>query len=475
MNRLLKEQLERIHRLNYGNNVIKSGFVSKILNEEVKKVDDPKKADLVTDNVKNFFDTLQKAADQGGISQQERGSMTFQKEVESMQIGLILLGYELPRYGVDGLFGPETGAAVKKFMDEHLGDKKPMNESVKLVSQGGGLIGRPGQGTHSASDWASGNAWDVSAPEGSEVYSLTSGIVEKLKKDRSGGIIKSGVKKIYGDQISIKSTDGGPNVFYTHIASQLNVGDSINKGDVVGTIMLVKGMPTHVHVGLSSGNLSDLALGLENAKGSSTTMTKATPEMLNKLINLLKEKGVNPEELKKLIDTSTKVGGVSISLSGDWVEITKQLLRKHEGFSETAEWDENAFRGGYGTDKKIVDGKLVRATNSTLWTKQEAEETMDYEIKNVYGPTVAKQLGLENWNKLNDKQKASLVSLGYNAGPYFLTARDYGRKIKSAIESGDMELASSYIGKGPTTGSSSGKHYGALARRRKEESDIFMS
>jgi hypothetical protein len=51
--------------------------------------------------------------------------MTFQKEVETMQIGLVLLGYELPSHGIDGLFGPETASAVSKFISEKVsGDTK---------------------------------------------------------------------------------------------------------------------------------------------------------------------------------------------------------------------------------------------------------------------------------------------------------------------------------------------------------------
>lgn len=103
MKRTLSEELERIHTMTYGKNVIaEQNLIDKILNKiglkrDDKKVDDPKKADLVTDDVKEFYSTIEKAIEQGGISQQKRGSMTFQKDVESMQIGLILLGYELPR------------------------------------------------------------------------------------------------------------------------------------------------------------------------------------------------------------------------------------------------------------------------------------------------------------------------------------------------------------------------------------------
>lgn len=302
MKKILKEQLQRIHRLNYGKQVMNEGFLDNLLGRK-----DEKKADVVEPDVQKFFDTLERAAEGDGISQQERGSMTFQKEVESMQIGLILLGYELPRFGVDGLFGPETAAAVNKFTSEKVGGdtKTSVTEAVKLVSQGGGLIGKPGHGTHNASDWQSGNAWDVTGPVGAEVYSITNGVVDRVKK-ASGGLIRSGVKKIYGDQVSVKSNDGKPDIFYTHIDSVVNQGDSVKEGDVIGTIMQINGIPSHVHVGVSSGNLSDLALGLSSAVGGSAgaQMTKATPQMIKKLIELLKQRGVTSKEIQQYTNIS---------------------------------------------------------------------------------------------------------------------------------------------------------------------------
>ena len=88
------------------------------LNEqEEEKVDDPKKADLVDDNVTKFLSTLENFDNE--IGQQERGGYEYQKDVETFQIGLELLGYNLPRYGVDGLFGPETAGQLNKFKDEN--------------------------------------------------------------------------------------------------------------------------------------------------------------------------------------------------------------------------------------------------------------------------------------------------------------------------------------------------------------------
>jgi GH24 family phage-related lysozyme (muramidase)/murein DD-endopeptidase MepM/ murein hydrolase activator NlpD len=479
MNKNIKEEVKRILEITFyeKSKILESDdHINKIMDKKFKKEDDPKKADLVSANLDDFYKTLEDAASGGGLSQQKRGSMEWQKGVEAMQIGLVLLGYELPNHGVDGLFGPETARAVQEFKNDHL--KSEINESVSVVSSGGNIIGNPGEGTHAASDWASGNAWDVAAQEGTKVYSITNGKVRRVLQG-TGKLKKTGVKKIYGDQLSITSTDGKPDVFYTHIETNLKVGDKVNKGDVVGTIMKYEGIPTHVHIGLSYGNLSDYTdlKGTKDGKfhDEGSDMKSASPEMLKKMVTLLKDKKIKSEDVKKLLDKKITTVGLEVQTSGDWVEITKSLLRKYEGFLPNAKWDENAYRGGYGTDKKLINGRLTNATQSTTWTRKEAEETMEYELKNTYGPIVINQLGSSNWDKLNDKQKASLVSLGYNAGPYFLTKRSYGKEIKKAIENDDLERAAYYIERGPVTGSSSGKRYSGLVKRREQEANLFLA
>lgn len=132
-----------------------------------------------------------------------------------------------------------------------------IKESAILVDGSPKIIGTPGVGTHNAKDWQSRNAWDVEAPEGTVVYSITNGEVRKVRK-RSNQVKKDGVKKLYGDQISISSDGDTPDVFYTHINTSLQKGDKVKIGDTIGTIVASSGIPPHVHVGLSSGNLSDL-------------------------------------------------------------------------------------------------------------------------------------------------------------------------------------------------------------------------
>lgn len=105
-----------------------------------KSTDDPKKADLVGNDVDKFLNTLDNI--NTTVNQQARGTMRFQQDVESVQIALSLLGYSLPKYGVDGLFGPETAAAVNKYKkDKQIVEsfeqtKKEFLEELEMVRLG---------------------------------------------------------------------------------------------------------------------------------------------------------------------------------------------------------------------------------------------------------------------------------------------------------------------------------------------------
>lgn len=117
MKRTLKEDLERIHSLTYGE--VKSKVITEWIFGNDEKEEDPKKADEVSDDVKEFFSTFDTIIDGGGLTEEVVGSIEYKKSVESMQIGLVILGYELPRHGVDGLFGPETANAVRNFTSDN--------------------------------------------------------------------------------------------------------------------------------------------------------------------------------------------------------------------------------------------------------------------------------------------------------------------------------------------------------------------
>jgi len=475
----IEEEIRRFHEITFGDkSTLNENLLDRVRNLfNENKVDDPKRADFVTDDVANFFKTLETASNSDGLKQGEKGGMNFQKEVEAMQIGLKLLDPSvLPKHGIDGLFGPETAAAVKSFVEKNMGEKKPINE-VQISSP----IGDTSVNSPYGPRWGrQHHGVDLKADSGTQIKSPLDGEVidAEIRANACGGTIY------------IQHADGIKSR-YCH-CKQINVkkGQLVKKGEIIGLTGGGQGEPgkgrsggPHLHFELyKDGRTVDPMQYLGSEVGEftgtgSNVYYNASPEMLKKLLELLKTRGVKQEELKQLIDSSTKgmSGGIKISLEGNWVDISKQLLMKYEGFSPTAKWDENAYRGGYGTDKIMKDGKIQKADANTTWTQQEALDTLDYEIKNTYAPIVAQQLGSENWEKLNDKQKASLVSLGYNVGPYFVNSRDYGKRIKDAISNNNMEDASAAIASGPTTGAGSGKFYPQLAKRREEESQIFLA
>lgn len=126
MKRILQEDLERIHRLNYKTGPINEDLWDKIKQKlGFKKIDDAGKADLVSNDVDEFYNTLQDLSKTDGLTQQEGNQFSYQKDVETMQMALVLLGYKLPKFGIDGKYGPETARAVEAFKK----DNSILNES----------------------------------------------------------------------------------------------------------------------------------------------------------------------------------------------------------------------------------------------------------------------------------------------------------------------------------------------------------
>lgn len=66
-----------------------------------------------------FYDSLEEFVNSGQeLKQQEPGAYFFNPTIQNIQIGLKFLGIDLPRFGADGLYGPETAESIEQFKDE---------------------------------------------------------------------------------------------------------------------------------------------------------------------------------------------------------------------------------------------------------------------------------------------------------------------------------------------------------------------
>ena len=312
MKKTLREELERIHGLTYGKQkFLDSNFTNKLKLISEQTMDDPKKADLVSPDVQDFFETLRKASESGGLSQQTKGSMTFQKEVESMQIGLILLGYTLPKYGVDGLFGPETANAVSKFITDNVGQTSDnLSEVVAMVQlDDTNYTNVDIDADNTKYDEVSKPLLDdiqkaaTAAGVTVKITTATSGHGEKVKgsentsRHKSGGAVDI---SIINDKPVISNRED-TNKFVNEL---VKLGYVKNKESGNQKSVLTYGFPghdNHVHI---SNKIDSTSIG-------GSKIVTATSDMLNKLIELLRQRGVKSEELKSYIDKSINVSDVN--------------------------------------------------------------------------------------------------------------------------------------------------------------------
>jgi len=69
--------------------------------------------------IQQFYDSLEEFVNSGSeLSQQKSGEYSFNPVIQNIQIGLNFLGIDLPRFGADGLYGPETAESIEQFKDE---------------------------------------------------------------------------------------------------------------------------------------------------------------------------------------------------------------------------------------------------------------------------------------------------------------------------------------------------------------------
>lgn len=318
MKKSLQEELERIHGITYGKETLSEGFLDNILKKVGLKKDDPKKADLVSDDVKQFYDTIETASKTGGLSQQKKGGMEFQKAVESMQIGLIILGYELPKYGVDGLFGPETAAAVRRFKSEKMSDLKEDASELR------GTLDDLGYDEKGSEITSGGNITDQISGIVSDILTDYKNIKPNVEVIVTAGNDnfhkKLGYKSKHSEgqaiDLVLKPYNG------ENASSFISILNKYKSKDPKFSFIDEYTNPS----GAATGGHFHLQYGEGTAKGSG--MESASPEMLNKLLELLKARGVKSEDLKQHIDSHSEVNVSGVTDVNFYTKLLENLGAK---------------------------------------------------------------------------------------------------------------------------------------------------
>lgn len=119
-----KSGLEKNGENSYENLVFKylrrSGHIKKLYDSKIDKINKELSLEYLEEETSKFFNIsgepkliqdLKKM--KSSITQLKKG--TTSKDVENIQNALSFLGFELPNYGVDGVYGSETEVAVKNF------------------------------------------------------------------------------------------------------------------------------------------------------------------------------------------------------------------------------------------------------------------------------------------------------------------------------------------------------------------------
>lgn len=147
---------------------------------------------------------------------------------------------------------------------------------------------------------------------------------------------------------------------------------------------------------------------------------------------------------------------ISAARTGQVAANPEGLLRKFEGFRETAYWDVNAWRTGYGSDTvTLADGQIVKVTKDTRVTKEDAERDL-VRRSAEFGQVAEKQVGQERWATLAPNVRAALVSVTYNYGSLPGT-------VVQAVQGGD-----------PATIASAVRSLPANPKRREQEAGIIL-
>lgn len=182
----------------------------------------------------------------------------------------------------------------------------------------------------------------------------------------------------------------------------------------------------------------------------------------------------DPKDIQRTLDSLKGITGAT--------NVAAKLISSEEGFRTKAYRDADAYAIGYGhriTDSEISSKKIETSAgdievkgsggSETVATPEQAQALFSKDL-GKYEKIAERALG-GSWGKLNDKQKAALISYAYNVGGINGLI---DRGLKKAIDDKDWYKASVIISSGARTVKGTGQVSPVLVRRREREAGIFL-
>lgn len=199
------------------------------------------------------------------------------------------------------------------------------------------------------------------------------------------------------------------------------------------------------------------------------------------------EKQVNDSVCPPKSSSAGNIAGIPAVLDGDYLEIAKKFISKKESVSLKAYFDARLsplYTIGWGHDiqtTEISRGYLIAEDEripiparvaDTVCTQEQADKLRTTDFK-YFASSTASVLG-DTWTKLNDPQKAAMMSYCYNAGAGGFASFINSNNFKSLVAQGNLSECVAVIrDKGVRT--SRGQVLAGLVTRRGEEAQLFGS
>lgn len=345
-------------------------------------MDDPSKADFVTDDVTEFFQSLKSI--KKPIFQQEKGDKTPNKEVETVQIALSLLGYTFPIHGIDGIFGSETAKNVERYKrDNNIIDIEKIDESFKFLFESeNSIVGPPIAGElHVNSKFGPRGGrmhWgvDLRAKSGTNIISPESGEITQAeyRKGSCGGTL-------------VIKHDNGTQSRFCHIKKFLSaVGTKVSKGEVVA---------------LSGGDSSDMGRGnskhahvhyeLKIKSGSSPVDPMKYIDKVTKTITPPKD-NIKKSDIKK---SDIKKTDTKISEPDKYTEVSSKIFNSYISRIEDIEKDIDK-KLTLGDGKKYLDElRKIKKELVKIQVKYDITVNTNPELNKVYKYLITKYFLLD--------------------------------------------------------------------------------